>query len=159
MQFLRALHHPSPWFSASHPAMPLSPEDAGCRWVLVGAEHLPRLCRFCEELQMVRLCVLSTFQCPFSRCFIHHPGNTYIPTSPGLLEHSCRQSGTLPLVEMPCFHKPLSALGKNPSAAKPLREDNFLKFSGLFTWRNTDSWLYFCKHSTLNYSFVFVTVF
>lgn len=67
--------------------------------------------------------------------------------------------GPLPLVEMPCFHKPLSALGKNPSAAKPLREDNFLKFSGLFTWRNTDSWLYFCKHSTLNYSFVFVTVF
>ena len=77
----------------------------------------------------------------------------------GLVEHSCRQSGILPLVEMPCFHKSLSALEKNPSAAKPLRENNFLKFSGFFTWRNPDSWLYFCKHSTLNYSFVFVTIF
>lgn len=84
----------------------------------------------------------------------------YIPTSYlGLVEHSCRQSGILPLVEIPCFHKSLSTPERNPSAAKPLRENNFLKLSGLFTWRNTDSWLYFCKHSTVNYLFVKKIVF
>lgn len=81
VQFLCALHHPSPWLSASHPAMPLSPEDAGRRWVVVGAEHLPRLCLFCEELQVPhgQVCVLSTFQCPFSQLLYPSPGQHVHP--------------------------------------------------------------------------------